>query len=182
MSIRLDNLILAALVIAPAIATAQASATPAPPPTAPAAAGTETNAVTATSDIEGDPVFKKFTDILERSPFVPSGSMSGGLSSAEGAAFAGALKLTGFFVRAGVVQVSLEDKNEPEKKYFLKAGATIPRRGSRPARIRDRSRRRADDGRPGEAGHAGGGRASATAPATAHATAIGRQAGQWWRR
>ncbi len=122
MSSRLDNLFLAALVFAPALAVAQANAVLAPP----AAPAAETGAATATSGIENDPAFQKFTEILEHSPFVPSGSMTPGLSSAEGAAFAGALKLTGFFVRDGVVQVSLEDKNEPEKKYFLKAGDTIP--------------------------------------------------------
>ncbi|MBI5395507.1 MAG: hypothetical protein HZA91_09455 [Verrucomicrobia bacterium] len=125
MSLRLHNLIVTALALLPALAAAQPVTPLTPLATTPAPAATETNAPPA-AGIEGDPAFQKFTDMLEHSPFVPSGSLSHGLSAAEGAAFAGELKLTGFFVRSGVVEVSLENRSEPEKKYFLKVGDTIP--------------------------------------------------------
>jgi hypothetical protein len=129
MSFRTVKLIMAALALPLAIAGAQPAPSPAPPAVAPVATApvtTETNAPPTAAGIEGDAAFQKFTGILDPSPFVPSGSMFQGLSSAEGAAFAGELKLTGFYVQNGVVEVSLESKSEPEKKYFLKAGDTIP--------------------------------------------------------
>jgi hypothetical protein len=122
---RFHNLLVAVLAVWPAFAAGQ-PVTPLTPLTTTIPAATETNAAPAAPSIENDPAFQKFAGILEQSPFVPSGSMSQGLGSAEGAAFAAELKLTGFYVRNGVVEVSIESKNEPEKKYFLKSGDIIP--------------------------------------------------------
>lgn len=126
MKARLDNLIVAALAIWPALAAGQPVTPLTPLATTTAPAATETNASPAGPSIESDPAFQKFAGMLDHSPFVPSGSMTQGLGSAEGAAFAAELKLTGFYVRNGVAEVSLESKSEPEKKYFLKSGDIIP--------------------------------------------------------
>jgi len=125
MNVRLDNLLVAALAVWPAFAAGQPAAPLSPlTTTTPAAAGTP--APPAAPSLENDPAFQKFAGILEHSPFVPSGSLSASLGAAEGAAFAADFKLTGFYVRNGVVEGSLESKSEPEKKYFLKAGDVIP--------------------------------------------------------
>jgi hypothetical protein len=121
MNLRPGQLIAVLLALARGAAgveTAPAAA-PAPAPTG------ETNTVSAASAYENDPAFQRFTGILDRSPFAPAGSLAAPGASEEGAAFVSELKLTGFFIKNGVVEVSIEDKSAADRKYFVHAGEEI---------------------------------------------------------
>ena len=93
--------------------------------TAPPPAGT--NAVSVLDLIQTDTAFQSYTNLIEHSLFVPTSEIGGGSGSAgdTGPSFAGGLRLTGFFVRGKVIEASLEDRNEPDKKLFVKTGDTI---------------------------------------------------------
>jgi hypothetical protein len=130
---------LVALMLAASAQTNAPVATPPPVPVAPAAgsqtnvlsqagavAPASTNAVSFVEELQADPGFQSYTNLVEHSLFVPVSEIggSGGLSDI-GPAFAGGLRLTGFFVRGKLIEASLEDRNDPDKKLFVKEGDVI---------------------------------------------------------
>lgn len=91
--------------------------------TAPAAS---TNAVSLVEALQSDPGFQSYTNLLEHSLFVPASNIGGGSDAGDtGPTFAGGLRLTGFFVRGKMIEASLEDRNELDKKLFVKMGDVI---------------------------------------------------------
>lgn len=124
-----------------AFALAASAQNPAPvvvtPPAAAPAAAPQTNAVSQTATppstntvslvetLQNDPGFQSYTNLVEHSLFVPASEIGSSGAGDTDLTFAGGLRLTGFFVRGKVVEASLEDRNEPDKKLFVKAGETI---------------------------------------------------------
>lgn len=85
-----------------------------------------TNVVSLAEALQNDPGFQSYTNLLEHSLFVPASEIGGSSGTSDtGPTFAGGLRLTGFFVRGKLIEASLEDRNEPDKKLFVKAGDTI---------------------------------------------------------
>jgi hypothetical protein len=118
---------------------------PPPPPTGPvatpnpvvlpAAAPGQSNpapsTTTGTSNslaeiIANDPGFQRFTNLLDHSLFSPSSASSAPTTGTDVPAFAADLRLTGIWKFSTVVEVSMESRSEPDKKYFVRVGDTIP--------------------------------------------------------
>ncbi|MFA6563950.1 MAG: hypothetical protein WCV00_18760 [Verrucomicrobiia bacterium] len=90
------------------------------------AATDSTNVVSLVETLQNDPGFQSYTNLLEHSLFVPVSEIGGSSGAGDtGPTFAGGLRLTGFFVRGKLIEASLEDRNEPDKKLFVKAGDII---------------------------------------------------------
>ncbi len=92
-----------------------------------AAAPAATNAFSLIESLQTDPAFQPYTNLVEHSLFMPPseiGGVSGGAADI-GPAFAGGLRVTGFFKRGDDIQASLEDRNDPDKKFFVHIGDTI---------------------------------------------------------
>ncbi len=87
---------------------------------------TSTNTVSLLESLRSDSAFQAYTNLVEHSLFVPASEI-GGVSSATdiGPTFAGGLRVTGFFKRGDNIQASIEDRNDPDKKLFVRAGDTI---------------------------------------------------------
>ncbi|OHE82869.1 MAG: hypothetical protein A2107_15150 [Verrucomicrobia bacterium GWF2_62_7] len=86
----------------------------------------DTNTVSLIDAIQADSAFQSYTNLLEHSLFVPASEIGGSSSAGDlGPSFAGGLRVTGFWVRGNVIEASLEDRNEPDKKMFVKAGDMI---------------------------------------------------------
>lgn len=85
-----------------------------------------TNAVSLVEAIQNDPGFQSYTNLLERSLFVPVSEIGGSGTGDTGPTFAASLRLTGFVKRGNDIQISIEDRNESDKKFFLRVGDTIP--------------------------------------------------------
>jgi len=86
----------------------------------------DTNTVSLVDAIQADSAFQSYTNLLEHSLFVPASEIGGSSGAGDlGLSFAGGLRVTGFWVRGNVIEASLEDRNEPDKKLFVKAGDTI---------------------------------------------------------
>jgi hypothetical protein len=125
--------LLAVLVLAASAQTAAPAGETPPAATPPqtnlvnqAAAPNSTNTVSLVETLQNDPGFQSYTNLLEHSLFVPASEIGGsGDSDDLGPKFAGGLRLTGFFVRGAKIEASLEDRNEPDKKFFVEAGDII---------------------------------------------------------
>lgn len=86
----------------------------------------DTNTVSLIDAIQADSAFQSYTNLLEHSLFVPASEIGGSSGASDlGPSFAGGLRVTGFWVRGNVIEASLEDRNEPDKKMFVKAGDMI---------------------------------------------------------
>ncbi|MBM3891084.1 MAG: hypothetical protein FJ388_18380 [Verrucomicrobia bacterium] len=122
---------------------AQPAVTPLPPPSGPVAtpspvvlppaAPGQTNAIPQTATgttnslaeiIANDPAFQRFTNLVANSLFTPT-SAATETSGTDVPAFAANLRLTGIVKFGDDVQVSIEDRNEPDKKFFVRIGETI---------------------------------------------------------
>lgn len=91
----------------------------APPPSA-------TNTVSLIEMIQNDGAFQSYTNLLEHSLFVPASEIGGSSAGDTGPTFAGGLRLTGIVVRGVVAEASIEDRNDPDKRMFVKTGDVIP--------------------------------------------------------
>lgn len=92
-----------------------------------AAALPSTNVVSLIDTIQADSAFQSYTNLLEHSLFVPASEIGGGSGGASdlGPSFAGGLRVTGFWKHGDVIEASLEDRNEPDKKMFVKMGDMV---------------------------------------------------------
>jgi hypothetical protein len=89
------------------------------------AAPVSTNAVSLVEMLQNDAAFQTYTNLLEHSLFVPASEIGGVGGSDTGLTFAGGLRLTGLIVRGGIVEASIEDRNDPDKRMFVKADDVI---------------------------------------------------------
>ncbi|MCX6906583.1 MAG: hypothetical protein NTY01_00930 [Verrucomicrobia bacterium] len=85
-----------------------------------------TNTVSRIEMLQNDGAFQSYTNLLEHSLFVPASEIGGVGAGDTGPTFAGGLRLTGIVVRGNVTEASIEDRNDPDKRNFFKAGDVIP--------------------------------------------------------
>lgn len=85
-----------------------------------------TNTVSLVDTIQSDAAFHPYTNLVEHSLFVPASDIGSSGAGDAGPTFATEWRITGFFKVANDVQISLENRNEPDKKFFLRVGETIP--------------------------------------------------------
>ncbi len=89
------------------------------------AAPPATNTVSLVESIQADSSFQSYTNLLEHSLFVPASDIGSSGAGDQGPSFAGSLRVTGFWKQNGVIEASIEDRNEPDKKMFVKMGDMV---------------------------------------------------------
>ncbi|MCX7825260.1 MAG: hypothetical protein N2689_06845 [Verrucomicrobiae bacterium] len=76
--------------------------------------------------IANDPAFQRFTNLVEHSLFTATSAAGAESSGSDVPGFAADLRLTGIIKLGEVIQVSIESRSEPDKKYFVRVGEMIP--------------------------------------------------------